>query len=541
MNYKKLLMFTGLILYFLLNINNIWAGGNKEAFCDGKGKNCDVNGWFQDSNGKWLPCPKHGAVYEIRPEYSQQAGISGSIPVTGYFDAAQQTISGTNRLDNNANPGAHGFAAEQANTMDDILHGRNARVVGTDNAKDGPDRIVNNVKIQTKYYKSFQESVDSCFSIDSSGKYQFRYFDEITGRPNQIEVPRDQYDNAILQMKDRIRDGSVRGVTDPDEAVNIIRKGSITYRQSINIGKAGTIDSLIFDAKTGVVSCGFAFGISALIDYWSARRIGIEPEIAIKGALITGFKVGGIAFASTVLAGQLTKMGFNPLPISPSINTGNNLQINPTGLLGPQSFTKLLRGNTIAAIASVGVLTAIDTAKFYDGKISGKQLFKNIIVNTGSAAGAVAGATAGATFGANIGNSIASAPGAAVGGVLGGLGGGIAGGIAAGFIVKTAVGNFIEDDAVELVEIINTQFAYIANSYLVTTDEIEQAVTEVQKTLYDGTKLIAMFETDNKIVFARSFLIPIFENIATNRSFVELPNDDQISYALYEIFEEIFE
>lgn len=45
----------------------------------------------------------------------------------------------------------HGFAAEQANNLHDILTGKDAKIVGGDNAKDGPDRMVNGVNIQTKY------------------------------------------------------------------------------------------------------------------------------------------------------------------------------------------------------------------------------------------------------------------------------------------------------------------------------------------------------------------------------------------------------
>ena len=43
----------------------------------------------------------------------------------------------------------HGFAAEQANNVEDILAGKDARVVGNDNALNGPDRAVNGTYIQT--------------------------------------------------------------------------------------------------------------------------------------------------------------------------------------------------------------------------------------------------------------------------------------------------------------------------------------------------------------------------------------------------------
>ena len=45
----------------------------------------------------------------------------------------------------------HGYAAEQGNNLYDTINGRNAEILGDDNAKNGPDRIVDGQLIQTKY------------------------------------------------------------------------------------------------------------------------------------------------------------------------------------------------------------------------------------------------------------------------------------------------------------------------------------------------------------------------------------------------------
>ena len=45
--------------------------------------------------------------------------------------------------------GGHGFAAEDANNISDRLRGRNATVVGKSNELNGPDRIVDGVKVQS--------------------------------------------------------------------------------------------------------------------------------------------------------------------------------------------------------------------------------------------------------------------------------------------------------------------------------------------------------------------------------------------------------
>jgi hypothetical protein len=533
----KSVIFIGFILFAVISINSLWANGGK----DENGlhqEDYDANGWHRKADGKWVKNP-NGAIFEEKTEYSKSVGISASIPVGGSVIAAQQTITGANRLNPEAsgNPGAHGIAAEQANTIDDILQGRNARVVGDDNAKNGPDRIVNGVRIQTKYWKTGWESVDDCFSLDSSGNGSFKYIYD-NGKPMQIEVPKDQYDAAVKQMEYRIKNGNVPDVNDPSEAKSIVRRGNITYNQAKHIGKAGTIDSLVYDAKTGVITCLFSFGPSALVEYWMAKRNGVPTDQAVQSAIVTGLKIGGITFASSVLAGQLSKMEFNTL-VSTVAGTGTGGDNNIPTPFGHQSFEKLLRGNLTYAIATVVVLTSVDTVNLFRGRISGAQLFKNLLTNSGTAVGAATGAAAGAKAGAVAGTAIAPGVGTAVGGFVGGLAGGVIGGA----VVHTAAGAFIEDDADKMVKIITTQFTHLANSYLITQAEGDQAVKSLQAKLYvNNSKLLKdMFESSNKLMFARNLITPIFEDIASNRQFVVLPNEDQIASALNVILTETVE
>jgi len=154
MNDNLRIPFIGSFLFTFISVPIIWAGGGKDI--NGlKQENYDANGWYQKTDGTWVQNP-NGAIFEIKEEYSKAAGISASVPVGSYIVSAQQTNTGANRFANE-NPRAHGTAAEQANTIDVLLHGRIARIVGDNNAKDSPDRIVNDVRIQTKYYKSYQE------------------------------------------------------------------------------------------------------------------------------------------------------------------------------------------------------------------------------------------------------------------------------------------------------------------------------------------------------------------------------------------------
>lgn len=58
----------------------------------------------------------------------------------------------------------HVWAAEDANAMADRLKGKRVDQVGRDNSANGADRIVNGVKIQTKYCKTASESVGAAFN-----------------------------------------------------------------------------------------------------------------------------------------------------------------------------------------------------------------------------------------------------------------------------------------------------------------------------------------------------------------------------------------
>ena len=81
------------------------------------------------------------------------------------MENAESVQSNAVNADMNAAAQGHGYAAEQANNLYDILTGKDEKIVGGDNAKDGPDRMVmvNGVNIQTKYCHDAASSVQAAF------------------------------------------------------------------------------------------------------------------------------------------------------------------------------------------------------------------------------------------------------------------------------------------------------------------------------------------------------------------------------------------
>ena len=438
----------------------------------------------------------------------------------------------------------HGYAAERANTLFDRFTGHDARVVGDDNAKNGADRIVDGVYIQSKYCATGQRCVNECF--DTNG--QFRYYNN--GKPMQIEVPSDMYDAAVAAMEEKIRNGQVKGVTDPAEAKNIIRKGHFTYQQALRIAKAGTIESLTYDAVNGTIVATTAFGVTAVITFAVNMWNGEDFNNSLKLATYSGLKVGGVAFATTVIAGQLSKAGLNSALVGSSeaivalmgpkasailINAFRDICRDGSKIYGAaamKSAAKLLRGNVITSVVTVGVFTSVDVVNIFRGRISGRQLFKNT-VNT---AATVVGGTAGWLGGAAVGQMLIPIPG--VGAVVGGLIGSIGVGGIGGKAANTVMGEFIEDDAEEMVRIIEKVFSKLSEEYLINSKEAEQAVNQLQSILTGGL-LKNMFASSNREEFAKNLLTPIMDKIVSDRKIIHMPSNDQMIVALKDVLEEI--
>ena len=230
----------------------------------------------------------------------------------------------------------HGFAAERANHLIDLISGENAELVGGANVKNGPDRVLNGEGIQTKYHQSGARGIAACFR---QGRYRYLNSD---GTLMRIEVPRDQYNAALRAMQRRILQGNVPGLEDPLDAARLVKKGAITYRQAVNVAKFGTIDSLSYDAVNGVRVGGIALGVSATVAYAMALWRGETPDEALGAALATGVQVGGVAWSTSALAAQFgrtrlgTRLGPNVLTAAAATIVLSSPHFRPT--LPPRSL-----------------------------------------------------------------------------------------------------------------------------------------------------------------------------------------------------------
>lgn len=444
---------------------------------------------------------------------------------------AESVQSNAVNADMNAAAQGHGYAAEQANNLYDILTGKDAKIVGGDNAKDGPDRMVNGVNIQTKYCHDAASSVQAAFE---NGQYRYVNAD---GSPMQLEVPADQYEKAVELMAKRIERGEVPGVTDPEQAKEIVRKGKFTYQQAVNITKFGTIESIAFDAVNGAIICTSAFGITAALTFAQHCWQGDPMDVAVEEAAYSGLQVGGAAFANSVITAQLMRTDLPKLLQGPtdvivdllgpkvSAILANALRdgANIYGAAAMKSLSKLLRCNFVTSTVMTFVLSASDIRNAFRGRISVKQLIKNIITVGGGIAGGIVGAAAAgqAILGLATGGASTLVSGAVA--AVGGMAGGMAGSSGA----HALVGQFVEDDAVEMTRLIEDAFCQQAQDYLLNQDELEIALDELNLKL-TGEKLLDMYASPDHEAYAEQFVKEIVERTVQGRCRIYMPTEAQM-------------
>ena len=432
----------------------------------------------------------------------------------------------------------HGFAAERANNLFDKLTGNSAYVVGDDNKANGADRVLNGVEIQSKYCQTGEACINECFDKETK---LFRYFSD--GKPMRIEVPSDKYDAAVAELKRRIEDGSVPGVSDPNEAEHIVKKGHFTYEQAKRIAKAGTIESLTYDAITGSVIAASAFGVTAVISFATSIWNGSSVKVSLKYSAVSGLKVGGTAFLTTLIAGQLSRAGLNSAMVSSSkafvafmgpdlaakfINAFRNGS-NIYGAAAMKSAAKLLRGNIITVIASFVVLSSVDIFDVFSGKISKQQLLKNL-TKTGAA---IAGGSGGWVAGVSIGSLFGPGPGTIIGGIIGSF----IGGMGAGKISSLLMNKAFDDDSKELLGTIESEFNRLSEDYLLTCNEAEKAV-DILRTKLSAKQLKRMFAAEDREKFADDIIEPIFTDLISRRVQVPTPDSSHMLKAIVDLVDE---
>lgn len=443
-------------------------------------------------------------------------------------------------------PAGHGELAEEANNIIDRFQGHQAEILGRDNAKNGPDRSVDGVLIQTKYYKTARGSLEACFDPSS---HQYRYLTE-DRTPMQLEVPKDQYQQVLRSFEKKISQGKVPGVSDPKDAEKIVRKGKPTYDQAVNLTKPGTVESVAYDAATGAVTCSCAFGLSFLATTFMAYRETRDITGAIQAGIAAGVQVFGLSFAQHMVVSQLSRAGLSNALMAPSqavvgklgfkasatIVNGLRALTGKTAISGAaasKQLAKMLRGNAVSAAVTLAVFSVPETYKLFQGKASGAQYAQNMACLATSIAGGIAGAAAAGVAAAKVGAVAGTAVSPGVGTVVG-LAGGMVGGTV-GTAAEGVVGGILfEGDSASFGRYFNAMVSCMAVEYLLDGHEMDELLAVLNGVKSEEFKALMEETLPSRFQEAkvRAFLVPMFDEIASRRERFALPTSRQISDAL---------
>lgn len=447
----------------------------------------------------------------------------------------------------------HGFAAERAEHVRDLYHGEEVKILGDDNAKNGADRLVNGVEIQSKYCRNGAACIQECFENG-----QYRYYSS-NGEPMKIEVPADMYEDAVKAMRRRISNNEIEGVINLDEAVNLVKKGHYTYAQVKQIAQAGTIESLTFDAANGMIVAKDALGITALITFATSIWNGEDTEGALENAALSGLKVGGVSFLTTVLTSQIARTS-----VVATVRGGTDILVSKMGtkateylakalkggtdIYGAEAMnnvSKLLAGNIIASTVSLVILSAGDIVDLFRNRISGAQFVKNVTTTGATIAGGGAGwgfgNTGGAAIGGWVGGTIAgpagAVKGAEVGAKIGGFTGSVIGGATAGTVTHSALDGMIEDDTVFMMRIAEQEFAAICEQYLLTENEVYLCLEMLKKRL-DKKELKNIFSSSNRELYVQSIIMKCVDPVLKKREYIKEFDSEDVFWGMRMLIED---
>ena len=411
----------------------------------------------------------------------------------------------------------HGYAAERANHIHDIRDGKNAKIVGGDNKKNGPDRNVNGRNIQTKFCKSSADTVRSMLNPDGS----LRYMDG--SNPMAVEVPKDQYNDVVSKLEQKIANGEIKDIKDPKVAKRIIKKSSITYTQSRNIAKFATVDGLVYDVEQATVEFTNAkceIGIGALVVFAHSMWNGDDFGDALKNSCSAAAKSGIVIGVRSVVLSELSK---TPLDSTIKKFVGSKIPIGKSSAV---------RAEFTSSVVTLAILSVPDFIQFVSGQMPFSQLCKNVTITASGIAGGAVGASVGAALGTSAVAALGTTAGAALGSIFPGVGtvlGGLAGGFIGSLFGSSAASSILEDSYTtednRAEKILHETLGILSQDFMLTQDDAELMMIEFKRVDRSNYLLEINSIDDNQIRanVCKTF-VPIMQAILASHEHLRLPS-----------------
>lgn len=373
-----------------------------------------------------------------------------------------------------------------------------------------------------------------------------------------IEVPRDQVDGCLEEMRARIAGGRMPARTDPADAERIVRQGALTHLQARHLATAGRIEAVSWDDSRSMASLQHAVALSFAVAFARSRWRGNDHHAATREAVETSLLAGGatwIAVAATVerlghrspsLRGLAMKATVKGASHTSAAHTAvhrlavESIGRTAYGAAAVNHASKLLRTGVVAGTVATVVSSTPDVYRaVLERSISWRQLTKNVSVNVASIASGTAGWLGGAAVGATVGSAV-PVIGTAIGGVVGGIVGAAGGGLGGSAVAKRVADRVVQDDRVPLMAALKGVFQELAAEYLLTEEEVDQLVGELRQALTPKwfrhlfKRSSQGRDTARVMQLLREDLTPRFEKLVRSRPLIRLPEPASV----WEAFEQ---
>ena len=207
----------------------------------------------------------------------------------------------------------------------------------------------------------------------------------------------------------------------------------------------------------------------------------------------------------------------------------NNVIAKATGAssMTPYKASKIMKTTIVSNVAMTAVMAAPDILRVIEARESGKQL----LVNTATNASSIAAGSVGYYIGAACG-SVVPVVGTFIGGMIGAsIAGSIAGSVTRGILTEVP-----GDDEKEMLEIFNNTLVTIAEDYVLSEDEINLVVDELQsRAVLSQNGLRDIFAAEDRENFCAEKIRPFVEDVCELRAFVVMPKEEDYIVTMGEL------
>jgi hypothetical protein len=386
-----------------------------------------------------------------------------------------------------------------------------------------------------KYNSTAQRCVDSCLNYG-----EIRHIN-MDGSAMKVEIPQDKYEEAVRDIEKRIFNKETSPNVKIEDAVELLKKGNVTYTQAKTLAKEGKIEGLSYYEIDGSIESDGILGLSGMVEYALAIWDGLSREEALIKGITRTMRVFDTYFIDCLKISDESKKDEYKRFVKSNNITENDEEIKlyryPTSSINYENMynsidiknykkNSLVNTSEIVGTITNAIFSSTDMKNVLLGDTSSKSFIKKIIVILLG----ILGGTLGWIFGSYVGGIIASIipfiP-LKVASISGGI-------IASLLIVMIFIGvsrllldRYIKDDAKEIIDIFNQELQIVEIENMLTSKEVSLILKHITNDNIPNL-LRGMKGSVNKRVTASTMINKECRFILDARKHIVIPSEHEI-------------